>query len=257
MNQSLTISLKSLVLALLATVALVAAYLLGGVDDADAEEHATGGDERTVAMRGVGTVTAVPDQLSFTVAVSVTEDDVAPAMDAASATMARTLKVLGRHGVDKADTQSTGLGISPRYSYPHNAEPVLTGYRVNQRMRVVVTDLRKAGAAIGAVIDAGGNAVRVHGIALGLQDPDALLGEARDAAVEEATAKARQYAGATGQDLGGVLSLKEVSATPRRDQLELNGHLGRASAAFDAARMPIRAGEEELSVTVQVVWAFE
>ena len=256
MNQSLTLSLKNLVLALLAIVALVAAYLLGGVGDADAEEHATGG-ERTVAMRGVGKVTAVPDQLSFTVAVTVTEDDVAPAMDEANATMARTLRVLGRHGVDKADTQSTGLGISPRYSYPQNSEPVLTGYRVEQRMRVVVTDLTKAGKAIGAVIDAGGNAVRVHGIALGLQDPDALLGEARDAAVEEATSKARQYAAATGQELGAVVSLEEDGADPQRNGIELSYRAQASKAVRDMAAMPIRAGEEELSVTVQVVWAFE
>lgn len=256
MNQTLTVSAKSLVLVLLVLLAVVAAYLLGGTQDAGAGEEQATDDGRTLAMRGVGKVTAVPDQLSFTVAVTVKEDDVAPAMDGASATMARVLKALARHGVTKADTRSTGLGISPQYDYRQYGEPLLTGYRVNQRMRVTVTELPKAGKAIAAAIDAGGNAVRVSGIALGLQDPEALLGEARDAAVAEATDKARQYADAAGQELGAVVTLKEVAAAGHRDRVELmHGYKALRSAA-DFSAMPVRAGEEELSVTVQVVWAF-
>ena len=38
--------------------------------------------------------------------------------------------------------------------------------------------------------------------------------EARDAAVAEATAKATQYAEASGQELGDVLTLREVHAKP-------------------------------------------
>jgi uncharacterized protein YggE len=254
-DRNVTVSTRSLVLAVLALLALVAAYVLGGTGEAGAGQQEPAGRDRTLAMRGVGTVTAVPDQLAFTVAVTVEDDDVAPAMDTASRTTARVLRVLAGHGVARADTQSTGLGISPQYDY-RSSTPVLTGYRVNQRMRVTVTDLATSGKAIAAVVEAGGNAVRVSNIALGLQDPDALLGEARDAAVAEATAKARQYADATGQDLGEVVSLKEVTRGGRRDELLHQSGYKSLRAVADAAAVPIRAGEEELAVTVQVVWAF-
>ena len=60
---------------------------------------------------------------------------------------------------------------------------------------------------------AGGNDVRVGGIGLRVADAERLLARSRDAAVEEATAKAQEYADATGQTLADVLSLREVHAT--------------------------------------------
>lgn len=90
-------------------------------------------------------------------------------------------------------------------------------------------------------------------------DRDAVLAEARDLAVEQATQKAGQYADATGQALGSVLSLKEVRATqPRAYPYFESGYALRG--AMDAAlskSVPIRAGEEKLSVTVQVMWSFD
>ena len=80
-----------------------------------------------------------------------------------------------------------------------------------------------------------------------------MLAEARDAAVAEATAKAEQYAEATGQSLGDVLTLREVHATAacRRRRTASSPALRRAA---DAASVPIRAGKDELPVTVRLVW---
>ena len=131
------------------------------------------------------------------------------AMDAASGTMGRVLAALERTGVERKDVQSTGLSVDPVYEYFDYRPPVLTGYRVNQSVSVLVRDLRDGGQAISTATGTGGNAVRVSGIGLRIGDRDGLLAEARDAAVEAATAKAEQYAAATGQDLGTVLTLTE------------------------------------------------
>ena len=71
--------------------------------------------------------------------------------------------------------------------------------------------------------------------------------------MKEATAEARQYADATGQTLGQVLSLREVHATPVVPQ-PLNfapDALRQAKAA-----LPIRAGKDRLAVTVRIEWSF-
>ena len=57
-----------------------------------------------------------------------------------------------------------------------------------------VRELAKGGTAVAAAVETGGNGVRVRDIRLEIGDPDAVLEQARDAAVEEATAKAEQYA---------------------------------------------------------------
>ena len=103
-------------------------------------------------------------------------------------------------------------------------------------------------------METGGNGVRVTGIRLGVSDPEAALGRARDAAVEAATAKAEQYAAATGQTLGDVLGLREVGGGTPRPQPVLSFQ---RAARDELAALPVRAGRDDLDVKVEVVWAFE
>ena len=261
MDRKLTVDVKSILIAGLVLLGLVVAYLIGSAGDgpgtraAAAEE--VGAPDRTVVMAGTGKASVVPDQLSFSVSVNVTRPDVSDAMSESNRIMAKVLASLKDYDVTRKEMQTTGLSIDPVYRYYNYAPPEITGYRVGQSARVTVKDLAKAGKAITATVRAGGNAVRVRNISLGISDRDAVLEEARDMAVEQATAKARQYADATGQALGEVLSLKEVRATqPRTYPYWQSGY--ELSRGMDAAKsVPIRAGEENLSVTVQVMWSFD
>nr|WP_246416640.1 SIMPL domain-containing protein [Nocardioides luti] len=208
-------------------------------------------------MVGKGEASAVPDELSFALAVGATRDDLETALADASRTMDRVLGSLTAYGVAKADVQTTGLSMYPVYDYHSYGPPTLRGYKVNQRARVLVKDLKQGGKAVSAAVAAGGNAVRVNDIRLQVGDPDAVMAKARAAAVKAATAKAEQYAAAAGQDLGDVLTLKEVTTSNRSaltNTYELNGLMDRAAAALP---VPIRAGKDDLGVTVQVVWEFE
>jgi len=171
--------------------------------------------------------------------------------------MRRVLAELANHGVEKGDVQTTGLSMHPEYRYHAYDPPTLIGYRVTQRARVEVDELTNGGPAIGAAIAVGGNGVRVSGIRLGIADPDGLLKEARDAAVQSATGKAEQYAAATGQSLGEVVSIREVGRPPRRHQPQ-SLFANRPLMDADLAKaLPIRAGKDDLQVRIQVVWAFE
>jgi uncharacterized protein len=261
MDGKLIVSVKSLLLAGVVLLGLLAAYLLGSsggsdptsavaAEDSPAAESGTG----VIRMVGKGEATAVPDEVSFTLAVTTKQADLDSALGTSSATMKKVLGTLEEFGVKAADVRTTGLSMNPEYAYPNNSAPILTGYRVTQSARVVVTDLSKAGKAISAAVGAGGNSVRIRGIALGIGDTDAVIAEARDAAVAQATHKAEQYAAATGQSLGAVLSIKEVSvqAPSPQPMYELRA----ASIAGDAA-VPIRAGESDLAVRVEVAWSFE
>lgn len=262
MDRKLTVDVKSVLIAGLVLLGLLVAYLLGSADDgpgtAAVAVEQTDDQPRTVVMTGTGKASVVPDQLSFSVSVNITRPDVSDAMEASNQAMARVLASLKDYDVTKKEMQTTGLSIDPVYRYYNYAPPEITGYRVGQSARVTVKDLAKAGKAITATVRAGGNAVRVRNISLGIGDRDAVLEEARDLAVEQATAKARQYADTTGQALGDVLSLKEVRATqPRNYPYFQSAYLTRSAMDLGGtAAVPIRAGEENLSVTVQVVWSF-
>jgi uncharacterized protein YggE len=253
-----TVSVRTVLLAALAALGLVVAYLLGssgsdGGAPATAAETTAGSESPGIEMTGRGQATAVPDQLSFGLSVTAKRDDLEDALDDSSATMKRVLASLEEYGVEEKDIQTTGLSMSPEYQYPAYGPPVLTGYRVTQQARVTVTDLGEGGRAISAAVDAGGNDVRVHSIKLGIADPSAAIEEARDAAVAEAMDKAEQYAAATGRQLGDVVSIREVSAPPRIVEQAISFD----RAAIAAKAVPIRAGEQDLTVRVHVVWSLE
>lgn len=254
---TVTVSVRAMVLAAVAALAVLVAYLLGGAAQGTASpafaaaEETAASDARTIQVVGKGTATVVPDQLAFTVTVTAKRDALDDALAAANTTMTRVLGVLGKQGVDEADTQTTGLSMTPVYYYPNNAPAVLTGYRVTQRLRVTVKELAQGGAAISAVVESG-DGVKASSIQLVVGDPEAGVVQARDAAVAEAKAKAEQYAAATGSTLGEVMTVREVSAPAQNLELQT---LSRAAASDVAGKVPIRAGESDLIVRVQVVWA--
>jgi uncharacterized protein len=259
MRGNVTVSVRSILLAGLVGLALVTAYLMGGRGDvvtapaSAAPEEQSG--QRLMRMEGAGEASAVPDQITFSLSASAQRLDLDDAMAASSSTMARVLAELGKHGVEKSDVQTTGLSMHPEYEYHAYDPPTLVGYRVTQRASVQVDELAQGGPAISAAVDVGGNGVRVSGIRLGLADPDAVMKRARDAAVESATAKAEQYAAATGQSLGDLVSIREVGRPAQRYQPQS----ALRDFAYDRVALtkalPIRAGKDDLEVRIQVVWA--
>jgi uncharacterized protein len=257
-NRSVTLSTKGVLMALVVALALVVAYLLGnGGGSAQAAPTPTPtsatGHPRTLVTTGTGRTNGVPDELSFSLSVGLVRPDLRTAMADANAEMARVLKALTQEGVRTSDVQTTGLTMNAVYDYHSYGPPTLRGYHVGQRAQVLVRDLTKGGQAVTAAVNAGGNDVRVGDIGLRIADPDTLLAQARSAAVKEATAEARQYAAATGQTLGQVLSLREVHASPVVPQA-LNFS---ADALRNAkAALPIRAGKSRLAVTVRIEWSF-
>lgn len=269
MDKNVTVSMKGVLAAGLVLVALVVAYLLGqggGTTTAAAADSpadssadttdttADAADARTLTMRGVGTVTAVPDQVGFDVTVRVTRPDVSVALDDTNDLLDGVLTTLDDLGIARKDVETTALRMNPSYDYVDNHR-VFRGYHVEQSVAVLVRDLGSAGKAISGVVESGGNAVRVGDISLRVGDPEAALAEARGKAVEAATAKAQEYADATGQTLGDVMTLVEVNPADVQSQVSLERlsyNLASADAAFGA--VPIRAGRSDVGVTVQIVW---
>jgi uncharacterized protein YggE len=266
MSGNVTVSVRGVLVGALVAMGLVVAYLLGsgggGGTPAQAADGAggTGGASstndgtrpRVLTMTGTGEATAVPDELSFGLGVTVTRTDLGDALDAASATMKRVLATLTEYDVARSDLQTTGLSMTPVYDYHPYDPPTIRGYRVTQRASVLVKDLAQGGAAVAAAVAAGGSDVRVSNLRLLVADPDAATARARQAAVAEAQARAQQYADASGQSLGDVLTLREVHVRPLPTPTRL--YRAQAADAVAGKAVPVRAGRERTAVTVRMVW---
>jgi uncharacterized protein YggE len=246
-------------------MAVIAAYSIGSaradsspdqaIEPVAQQSASDPADEPSIVMTGTGEAIGVPDQLSFSLSVNADGDSVSEALGRANATSRRVIAALREEGVRADDIQTTGLSIDPHYDYSTEGPPILLGYGVTQRASVLVRSLADAGDALSATVEAGGDAVRLGGLRLEIGDKDALLRQARAAAVEEATAKAEEYADAAGRDLGEVTSVRELVSTPRAPEGDYYA-LKRATLSADLSRVPIRAGSSDLKVTVAVAWTF-
>ena len=97
------------------------------------------------------------------------------------------------------------------------------------------------------MVEAGAN--QMHGIAFRVDQADALLAEARKRAIADARKKAELYAEHAGLSVGLPITIREDDgAAPHPPMVGF-----RAGAAMPGG-VPIAAGEQELSVTVYVVY---
>lgn len=246
MGRQVTVSARALVTVGLVAVSLVAAYLVGHAGSGEARAAEGDAAPRTVTVQGVGHVSVVPDQLALSLGVTATRSDLDAALDATSTAMQQVVDTLVAQGVDEKDVQTTDLSMYPVYS---RKPRTLTGYRVDQSVSVVVRDLSRASDVVTAAVGAGGSGVHLDDLRLQVGDPDASLEPARTAAYEQARAKAEEYAGDVGAELGEVVRVSEVA-----DQGGYDERMSYSAADSASAEIPIQAGQTDLSAAVTVVF---
>lgn len=202
----------------------------------------------TVTVAGSGTVSATPDQAEITTGVVTQAPTAAQALTANSQAMARLLQSLGNLGIGPRDIQTTNISVSPQRRAPKEGEPPeITGYEVNNQVRVRVRDLSRLGQVLDQQVSQGANLV--YGIHFGLQEPAPLLDEARKRAMVDARRKADLYAAAASLKVGRVLSVQEAGITPPRPEP--------APRMTMSAAVPVAPGEQEVQTTVTVTFTLE
>ena len=107
-------------------------------------------------------------------------------------------------------------------------------------MSARVRDIDRLGATLDALVGAGANSI--DGLSFDLADPKQVLGEARDAAVADALAKAKRYAAAAGVQLGAIISIEEGGGTAAAPDDARGGHGGRRA---DRARPDRAVGQRD------------
>lgn len=204
-----------------------------------------------ITVGGRADVAGTPDTLRLDLSVVATAPTVTEALASANRSAGAVQQSLLSSGVKKKDLQTSGLNIQPNYDYPNGGTPRLTGYQVSESLSAKLRNLGRAGDAIGRAVNVGGNAVRVNGISLDLEDSGAMVSIARDKAFANAKDKAEQYAKAAGRGLGEVLSITEDISTP--------SPIAMPYAAMDSAKLaasvPIQPGNQNVGVSVTVVFS--
>ena len=202
-------------------------------------------------VTGEGKVSVVPDVAILSLGVEAQAANIAEAQNQAATSMNAVVGELDRHGVASKDIKTQQFSIYPvRRWVKEKEEEVLVGYRVNNMVTAKVRKVKDTGTIIDAAARAGGDYTRINSISFTVDDPANYLNEAREKAMADAGAKAKQLADLGGVRLGSPIYINESGGflpAPREFAMM-------AEAAAPAPPTPISPGETEIRLSVQVVY---
>jgi hypothetical protein len=207
---------------------------------------------RLISLSGHGEMRMAPDMAFVTTGVLSQGVTAAEALAANTAAMNALFAALTGAGIAEKDVQTSNFFVQPRYNFQDGKAPELIGYDVSNTVTVIVRKIGDLGPLLDKVVQAGSN--QINGIGFEVSKPDAALDEARKLATADATRKAKIYADAMGVSLGRVMSISEgVNYQPPMPMAR--GKVMMADAA--AAPVPVAAGEQTLSVDVNITWEIQ
>jgi len=202
-------------------------------------------------VTGQGEVAVVPDIATLRLGIAAQEATVAEAQVRAVAAMEKVMTALTDNGVAKKDIRTQNFSIRRITKWDRvKEEETVTGYRVTNMVTAKIRDIDEAGAIIDAVAEAGGDLTRIDNINFSVDDPSNYYEEARQEAMTDAKAKAKQLAELAEVTLGKPTYISESMQVPYPKVM-----MAEAAVREAAAPTPISPGEMEISLNLQVVYA--
>jgi hypothetical protein len=275
--KKLALALGLVALIAILAVALVGRDRTGGVATSQTlPVGSSANSQQGIWVSGEGKVTISPDIATLTLGVSAQASTVAAAQSQAVAAMNNVMSALTSNGVDQKDIQtqyfsiqqvtnpipptpystpetpnSSDSGASPMIPVTPPVQPV-TGYEVTNTVTVKIRAIDKTGAIIDAAVQAGGDLVRMDGVSFSVDQPDQYYSQARQLAMNDATAKASQLAQLAGVALGKATYISESSSGSI-----LYPEVFNSAGAALSATTPINPGQTDITVDVQVAYAIQ
>lgn len=205
-----------------------------------------------VVAVGTGTVSAEPEMANMVFGVELQGDDPAAIMEEATERIDQAIAAAVEVGVAEEDVRTTGYNLwVETVRDPDTGTP--TGevlYHIWHQVRVKLSDIDRVGDLLGTVVEAGANTVSE--VTFTVEDPDALMEEAREEALENAAARAQQMAEGLGLTLGSPVSVMEIGGG---GPMALG--LGGGGEMMAAAKPSVSPGSLSVSVSVQIVYEIE
>ncbi|WP_280268786.1 SIMPL domain-containing protein [Nocardia wallacei] len=214
----------------------------------------------TVTTFGHGTVTGTPDTMQVSISVETRASTVSLAYGQAGSRTTAVTEALRADGVRSADIGTSGLSVRTETVWTEEGGARVTGYVATTSLTVSLrTDRADSGdpdpaTVIAHAVDAGGDDVRLGGLSLTFADTEALLTRARDAAWDDAHAKAAQYAARASRSLGPVLEITENTTAPPTPATTPEF---RTVAMSASSPVPIEYGESPLTATLRATWLLD
>lgn len=214
---------------------------------------------RTISVSGTGIVSVTPDTASVTLGMEARNESLQAAQDEVTRRIRAATEVITGLGVAEDDIQTSNYSIYPVPEYDRNGNYVgILHYEVTVTLTVTVRDLDSLGPILEESVGAGVN--NIWDISMYVDDTSAPASQARASAMEDARAKADEYARASGVVITGVFSIDETAAPePKSTEMRTDMPMAADAEAAEESAMPvpINPGQSEIRVDVDVVFTVE
>lgn len=243
-TQPLTPSRNALVLTVLA---LMAAVLLPALP-------ATAEDERRIQVTGEAERRVAPDMAMLRMEIVEEHEQADVARAEVDRISAKALGIIRAAGVAAADTDTTGMSISPRYHWiKSDQRQEITGYRVGRSIEIRLLELDKLGDLLTQLSDAGVN--QMSAPQPGLQDRETIYQQVLAAAAKNARMRASAMAMAVDAELGPIITMSAHGAPNPRPLRREMAMMQAADAAPASAPESYQAGHITFRVNVSANFA--
>lgn len=206
--------------------------------------------ERMITIEGEGSVEVKPDVGHIRMGLLTEADTVEEAQAENAETMNTLIARLKEMGIVDEDIKTENYNVYPMYDWTEDDGRVLSGYSVNQSLRVRIQDLDMTEKIIGL---AGSLEINDVGeLEYSIDDRDVYVEEARVEALEKVSQKAQALTRALGVDIVGIVSYDEYEMD--------NGYFGDfgMAKAFDEGGFggapQIETGVDEVKLNVNVTF---
>jgi uncharacterized protein YggE len=202
---------------------------------------------------GTGEASADPEVARITFGVDLRGDDPAQLVDEGTRKSDAAIAAIGELGVAEDDVKTVGYNLWVETVHdPDTGRP--TGevvYRMSHQTRATVRNLGAVGNILAAVVQAGANSISE--VSFSVDDPQALVEQARRDALDDAKARAQLMAEELGITLGKPVLVTEGGiSVPFDARMGMGGGGGMAESAVS-----ISPGAFSVSVSVQVAYEIQ
>lgn len=205
----------------------------------------------TVSVSGTGRSNVAPDRVTFTLGVQTLAPTVDQAVNENNQRIAAVVTALKKAGAADKEVRTSNFSVYPQQDYSQQSQlPRITGYQVMNNVTVTRENVTDAGRLLQAAVNAGVNTA--SGLSFIVSDPAKGRTEGLKAAFEDARAKATILAQAAGRTLGRALIINEGTEAQPGPRPMVQGRAMMAKA--EVSEVPVEAGNQELSFTVEVVF---
>ncbi|MCG2612326.1 SIMPL domain-containing protein [Flavobacterium sp. SM15] len=201
-----------------------------------------------IVVSGEGKIKVTPDQAVINVGVENTGNDAAEVKKKNDAAIDAIIKYLKNAKLPASDYQTKQVNLYKNFDYDKKKYY----YNASQTISITLKDLSKYDVIMMGLVDSGANTI--HGVEFRSSKVAQYESEARVKAVQNAKAKALDYAGALNQKVGKTLLVTDNSQTyyPRPMFAEM-----KVGADAGMSRETLAIGEIEVTANVTINFALE